>query len=77
MSLKSRMTNVENRVDRLEKKDPVMNAAPPTGMPPTGGLGVGVDRLLMMLLHVPIRSTLSFPFVKPDRTDTRRGSDLP
>jgi len=47
------------------------------GMPPTGGLGVGVDRLLMMLLHVPIRSTLSFPFVKPDRTDTRRGSDLP
>lgn len=34
-------------------------------MPPTGGLGIGVDRSIMMMLGVPIRPTLAFPFVKP------------
>ncbi|WP_083259672.1 bifunctional lysylphosphatidylglycerol synthetase/lysine--tRNA ligase LysX [Cellulosimicrobium cellulans] len=36
-------------------------------MPPTGGLGLGVDRIYMMLIGASIRETLAFPFVKPQR----------
>jgi lysyl-tRNA synthetase class 2 len=32
--------------------------------PPMGGLGLGVDRLLMLLTGVGIRETILFPFVK-------------
>ncbi|GAB3126035.1 bifunctional lysylphosphatidylglycerol synthetase/lysine--tRNA ligase LysX [Tsukamurella serpentis] len=34
-------------------------------MPPTGGLGIGVDRIIMLLAGVNIRATLAFPFIKP------------
>jgi lysyl-tRNA synthetase class 2 len=34
-------------------------------MPPTGGLGLGVDRLIMILAGVNIRATLAFPFIRP------------
>ncbi|MBX9391259.1 bifunctional lysylphosphatidylglycerol synthetase/lysine--tRNA ligase LysX [Streptomonospora nanhaiensis] len=36
------------------------------GMPPTGGVGVGIDRLLMALTGRNIRETILFPLVKPE-----------
>jgi lysyl-tRNA synthetase class 2 len=37
------------------------------GMPPSGGVGLGVDRLLMALTGLGIRETVLFPLVKPER----------
>ncbi|HTY71698.1 MAG TPA: lysine--tRNA ligase [Actinomycetes bacterium] len=36
------------------------------GMPPMGGMGMGIDRLLMVLTGLGIRDTILFPLVKPE-----------
>ncbi len=36
------------------------------GMPPAGGVGLGIDRLLMSLTGLGIRETILFPLVKPE-----------
>ena len=36
------------------------------GMPPAGGMGIGIDRLLMALTGLGIRETILFPLVRPE-----------
>jgi lysyl-tRNA synthetase class 2 len=39
------------------------------GMPPTGGLGLGVDRVVMLLCDAAhLREVLLFPYMRPERT---------
>lgn len=52
--------------DEAMKLDEDFMRAMEYGMPPTGGMGMGIDRLLMALTGLGIRETIMFPLVKPE-----------
>lgn len=51
--------------DEAMKVDEDFLAAMEYAMPPAGGMGMGMDRLLMALTGLGIRETILFPLVKP------------
>jgi lysyl-tRNA synthetase class 2 len=46
--------------------DEVFLKAMEYGMPPAGGMGLGVDRLIMLLTGAGIRETILFPLLRPE-----------
>ena len=54
--------------DEAMKLDEDFLTAMEYAMPPSGGMGMGVDRLLIALTGLGIRETILFPLVKPDES---------